>query len=166
VTGDKPNGMNSTPPRLKFLLIKPSTPEWRVSDEATGAGRTPMFRHSMLSSLYVAAAMPAFVKTRILDEEVEPIDYDIEADLIGLSFMTCAAPRAYQIADRFRKEKHKPVIAGGYHPTFLPEEVLYHVDAVCIGEAEGAVPRMLDDFLAGSLKRIYRGEPADSPGRP
>jgi radical SAM superfamily enzyme YgiQ (UPF0313 family) len=147
--------------RLKFLLIKPATPEWRVSDQTTGAGRTQMFRYSMLSSLYVAAAMPAFVETRILDEEVEPIDYDIEADLIGLSFMTCVAPRAYQIASRFRKEKRKRVIAGGYHATFLPQEVLQHVDAVCVGEAERAVPRMMEDFLADSLKPIYRDEPAD-----
>lgn len=150
--------MSSRP--LKFLLIKPATPEWRLSDEAAGAGRTQMFRYSMLSSLYVAAAMPPFVETRILDEEVEPIDYDLDADLVGLSFMTCSAPRAYEIASRFRKEKHKPVIAGGYHPTFLPEEVLQHVDAVCIGEAETAAPRIIEDFLAGSLRPIYRAEPA------
>ena len=138
--------MRSRP--LKFLLIKPATPEWRLSDEAAGAGRTQMFRYSMLSSLYVAAAMPPFVETRILDEEVEPIDYDLDADRIGLSFMTCSAPRAYEIASRFRKEKHKPVIAGGYHPTFLPEEVLQHVDAVCIGEAETLWPTIVADAMA------------------
>ncbi len=62
----------------KFLLIKPATPEYRVSSENAGAGRTRLFRYSMLSSLYVAAAMPPWVETRILDEEVEPIDYDLE----------------------------------------------------------------------------------------
>ena len=156
--------MKSRP--LKFLLIKPATPEWRLSDEATSAGRTQMFRFSMLSSLYVAAAMPPNVETRILDEEVEPINYNQDADLVGLSFMTCSAPRAYQIAARFRKEKHTPVIAGGYHPTFLPEEALQHVDAVCIGEAETVAPRIIEDFLAGSLKPIYRAKPAPLDGLP
>ncbi|SPE53060.1 Radical SAM domain protein [Verrucomicrobia bacterium] len=151
---------------LKFLLIKPATPDWRVSNESVGAGRTQMFRYSMLSCLYVAAATPAFVQTRILDEEVEPIDYDTPADLVGLSFMTCSAPRAYQIASRFRREKHKTVIAGGYHPTFMPEEVLQHVDAVCVGEAETIVPRIIEDFLAGSLKTIYRARPAPLAGLP
>ena len=110
--------------------------------------------------------MPPFVETRVLDEEVEPIDYDIKADLIGLSFMTCSAPRAYHIASRFRKEKRKPVIAGGYHPTFLPEEVLQHVDAVCIGEAEPNVPKLIEDFLAGALKPVYRARPAPLAGLP
>ena len=144
---------------LKFLLIKPATSEWRVSNESKGAGRTQLFRYSMLSSLYVAAAMPPGVETRILDEEVEPVDFDVDADLVGLSFMTCSAPRAYQITDRFRHKKHKPVIAGGYHPTFLPEEVLQHVDSVCVGEAESAVPRMIADFRAGALRPIYRSGP-------
>jgi radical SAM superfamily enzyme YgiQ (UPF0313 family) len=151
---------------VKFLLIKPATPEWRLSDAATGAGRTRLFRYSMLSSLYVAAAMPPGVETRILDEEVESIDYSLEADLVGLSFMTCSAPRAYEIAARFRSERHTPVIAGGYHPTFLPEEVAQHVDAVCVGEAESAAPRIIEDFLAGSLRPIYRAEPAPLDGLP
>lgn len=70
----------------------------------------------MLSSLYVAAAMPPYVETKIIDEDVEPIDFETDADLIGVSFMTYNAPRAYAIADRFRREKGKPVIFGGHPP--------------------------------------------------
>jgi radical SAM superfamily enzyme YgiQ (UPF0313 family) len=110
----------------------------------------------MLSSLYVAAAAPPGVETRILDEEVEPVDFDADADLVGLSFMTFNAPRAYEIADRFRFEKRKTVVVGGYHPTFKPEE-----DAVCLGEAEPNLPRIIDDFRSGRLKPFYRGGLAD-----
>jgi radical SAM superfamily enzyme YgiQ (UPF0313 family) len=120
----------------------------------------------MLPSLYVAAAMPPNVETRIIDEDVEPIDYDTDADLIGVSFMTFNAPRAYDIAERFRKEKGKPVIVGGYHPTFLPEEAIKHADAVCIGEAENNVPRMIADFVAGKLKPFYESELVDLKGLP
>lgn len=35
---------------------------------------------------------------------------------------TYNAPRAYEIANRFRGEKGKPVIVGGYHPTFMPDQ--------------------------------------------
>lgn len=73
---------------------------------------TRIFRFSMLSSLYVAAAAPPGVETRILDEEVEPVDFDTDAELVGLSFMTFNAPRAYEIADRFRLEMGKTVIMG------------------------------------------------------
>ena len=85
--------------------------------------------------------MPPFVETRIIDEDVEPIDFDMDADLIGISFMTYNPPRAYEIADRFRLEKGRPVVFGGYHPTFMPKEAIQHADAVCIGEAENNVPR-------------------------
>jgi radical SAM superfamily enzyme YgiQ (UPF0313 family) len=115
----------------------------------------------MLSSLYVAAAMPAYVDTQILDEDVEAIDYDTDADLIGISFMTFNAPRAYEIADKFRNEKGKSVIFGGYHPSFMPEEAKKHADAVCIGEAETSIPQIIADFAANRLQSFYKSEPAD-----
>jgi radical SAM superfamily enzyme YgiQ (UPF0313 family) len=147
---------------IKFLLINPTSPLWRV-----GKGERPrgfrVFRFSMLPSLYVAAAMPPYVKTTLIDEDVEPIDFDTEADLIGISFMTYNAPRAYEIADRFR-DKGKPVIVGGYHPTFLPEEAIQHADAVCIGEAEYNVPRMMEDWTANRLEPFYDSELVDLKG--
>ncbi|MFH0991468.1 MAG: radical SAM protein [bacterium] len=152
--------------RLKFLLINPTAPEWRVTSGKGPLKKTQIFRYSMLSSLYVAAAMPASVETRIVDEEVEAIDFDTDADLIGISFMTFNAPRAYEIADEFRNHRSKPVIVGGYHPSFMPEEVLGHADAVCIGEAENNVPRMIEDFMAGRLSRIYRNGTVDLKGLP
>jgi radical SAM superfamily enzyme YgiQ (UPF0313 family) len=109
----------------------------------------------MLPSLYVAACLPSHVQVRIIDEDLEPVDFETDADLIGISFMTYNAPRAYQIADRFRLEKGKPVIFGGYHPTFLPEEAIEHADAVCIGDAEPNVPQMFQDFENGRLDRFY-----------
>jgi hypothetical protein len=87
---------------VRFLLINPTSPLWRV--ERPGAYRGPRtFRFSMLSSLYVAAAAPPNVETRIIDEDVEPVDFDADVDLVGLSFMTFNAPRAYEIADEFRR---------------------------------------------------------------
>jgi radical SAM superfamily enzyme YgiQ (UPF0313 family) len=139
---------------LQFVLINPASPTWRVRPgERPRAAR--YFRFSMLSSLYVAAAMPPYVHTRIIDEEVEALDFDLNADLIGISFMTYNAPRAYAIADKFRA-RGIPVIFGGYHPTFLPEEAIQHADSICIGEAENNLPRMMEDFTAGKLQPFYR----------
>jgi radical SAM superfamily enzyme YgiQ (UPF0313 family) len=150
---------------IRFDLINPASPIWRVQGrERPRSSR--FFRFSMLSSLAVAACMPPYVETRIIDEEVEPVDFETGADLIGISFMTYNAPRAYEIADRFRREKGKPVIVGGYHPTFMPEEAIQHADSVCIGEAEGNVPRMIADFTAGALKPFYNSEPVELVGLP
>lgn len=117
----------------------------------------------MLSSLYVAAAMPSFVQTRIVDKEVEALDFDLEADLVGISFMTYNAPRAYAIADHFRR-RGIPVIFGGYHPTFMPEEAIQHADAVCIGEAENNLPQMIEDFCSGRFQPFYRNSPVNLAG--
>lgn len=150
--------------KVKFLLINPTAPQWRVNTANILSRKIRMFRFSMLSSLYVAAAMPLYVDTQIVDEDVEPIDFGTDADLIGISFMTFNAPRAYEIADTFRKEKGKTVIFGGYHPTFMPKEAIKHADAICIGEAENNVPQIIEDFTTGKLKQFYKNGLVDLRG--
>jgi radical SAM superfamily enzyme YgiQ (UPF0313 family) len=150
---------------MKFLLINPTASFWQVERGKNPSKKTQAFRFSMLSSLYVAAAVSPLFGTVIMDEEVEPIDFEFDADLVGISFMTFNAPRAYEIADAFHK-RGKTVIVGGYHPTLLPEEAATHADAVCIGEAEANVPRIMQDFLSGSLKKHYSGSRADLRGLP
>jgi radical SAM superfamily enzyme YgiQ (UPF0313 family) len=86
---------------------------------------------------------------------VEAVDLDSDVDLVGVSFMTFNAPRAYEIARGFR-ERGKTVIFGGYHPTLLPEEAAEHCDAVCVGPAEPNLPGMIEDWRSGRLQRFYR----------
>jgi radical SAM superfamily enzyme YgiQ (UPF0313 family) len=151
--------------QLKFLLINPTAPQWRVRPGGTASWKTRVFRFSMLSSLYVAAALPPDATAEIVDEEVDVIDFDTDADLIGISFMTFNAPRAYEIADRFRAQR-KMVVFGGYHPSLLPDEAAQHADCVCVGEAEGTVPRMIADFRNGTLQRRYVAGPVSLAGLP
>jgi radical SAM superfamily enzyme YgiQ (UPF0313 family) len=150
---------------LRFLLVNPTAPEWRVRPGASPSRATQFFRFSMLSSLYVAAAMPRYVSVRIVDEEVEPVDFEVDADLVGISFMTFNAPRAYEIAARFRA-RGKTVVVGGYHPSLLPDEAQQHADCVCVGEAEGTVPRMIADFRRGALAPRYVSGPVSLAGLP
>lgn len=144
---------------IKFVLINPTSPKWRVNPNQKPRNSS-FFRFSMLPSLYVTAAMPSHVKTQIVDEDVEPVDFETDADIIGISFMTYNAPRAYEIGDIFRA-KGKTVIFGGYHPSFMPEEAIQHADSICIGEAENNVPKMIIDYQNGGLRKFYRNELAD-----
>ena len=111
----------------------------------------------MLPSLYVAASMPEYVDTTIVDEDVEPVNFNTDADLIGVSFMTYNAPRAYEIADQFRA-RGKTVIFGGYHPSFMKDEAIRHADSICLGEAELNIPRMIEDYQANRLEQFYKSE--------
>ncbi|WP_447985316.1 B12-binding domain-containing radical SAM protein [Nitrospira sp. Nam74] len=110
-----------------------------------------------LSLPVIAAYTPADWHVVLLDEAVQDIDFDQPCDLVGLSIMTCYAPRAYEIAAEFRK-RGKTVVLGGVHPTYCPDEALRYSDAIVCGEAEDLWPQVVADFLAGSMKRMYKME--------
>ncbi|MEN8248266.1 MAG: radical SAM protein [Bacteroidota bacterium] len=156
--------ISNTDKKIKFLLISPTSPLWRI-ERNQKPSNSKVFRFSMLPSLCVAASMPPNVETQILDEDVEPIDFETDAELIGITFMTYNAPRAYEIADRFRS-LGKTVIFGGYHPSFMPDEAIEHADSICIGESENNVPQMIKDYLNGELKNIYKNELFDLKNLP
>ncbi len=145
--------------KIKVAIINPTSPLWRIEGHEKPKN-SKVFRFSMLPSLYVAASMPDNVEVKIVDEDVEPIDFNMDVDLIGISFMTYNAPRAYEIADIFRA-KGKKVIFGGYHPSFMRNEAIQHADSICIGESEKNVPLMIHDFLNGGLKPFYENELVD-----
>lgn len=143
---------------MKLLLIAPASGKWRrVGRQRLFSGKT--FRFSMLSLLSVAAENPPDVETTIVDEQIDMIPWDMDVDLVGISCMTAAAPRAYEIARRFRR-RGVPVVLGGMHPTLCPEEAVQHADAIVAGDAEGVWPRLVEDVRHGRLQRLYR---ADSP---
>lgn len=97
---------------------------------------------------------PSDVHVELFDERLEPLPFDIDTDLVAMTVETYTARRAYQIADRFRR-RGIPVVMGGYHPTFLPDEALEHADAVVKGDAEGVWERVVGDARAGRLQRVY-----------
>src|SRR5688572_12212120 len=108
--------------------------------------------------LAVAGALPRDRYEVVLtDENIEPVDFDLKADLVGISAMTCYVNRGYEIADAYR-ERGVPVVMGGVPPSFMPEEALTHCDAVVIGEAEFVPPRLLDDLARGEMRGTYKAE--------
>jgi radical SAM superfamily enzyme YgiQ (UPF0313 family) len=144
---------------MKILLIAPASGRWH------GIGRSPLFggrvfRFSLLSLLSVAARTPTGAEVKIVDEQVQQVPLDEPFDLVGITCMTAAAPRAYELAALFRA-RGIPVVLGGMHPTLMPHEALEHADAVCAGDAEGVWRRIVEDARAGRLRGIYRASPVD-----
>ena len=97
---------------------------------------------------------PSEYEVKTVEEEIENINLDEECDLVGISCMTSNAPRAYYLAQEFKK-RGKKVVLGGVHPTILPDEALCYADSVVIGEAEGVWEHLLEDFQIGRLKKKY-----------
>lgn len=103
-----------------------------------------------------AAVVPANWQPEIVDENVldQPHTPQADVDAVGIGAMTSQAPRAYELADAYRKLGVK-VILGGIHPSALPDEASTHADVVCRGDAEGTLPYALNDIAAGSHKQVY-----------
>jgi len=126
----------------------------------------PAFKGSMHSNIKVLAIPPlnlamvaAYTPDRydveIVDEAVEDLDMNAKPDLVGITCMTPLAPRAYELAEHFKK-LGVPVVMGGIHASYMPDEALRYVDTVVIGEAEGLWPQVLEDFDKGQMQKIYR----------
>ena len=103
----------------------------------------------------ISALTPPEIEVDVVEEEIDPIDFDKQYDLVGISCMTTSAPRAYQLSAAFRKNGAK-VVLGGIHPTVMPEEAIAHCDCVVIGEAEGCWGELIRDFKQNRLKKFYR----------
>ena len=139
---------------MKVKLIDPAPKDSILTQTAKDI---KSYWFARLSLTTIAALTPSEIEVAITDENIEDIDFDEDVDLVGLTAMTMHAPRAYEIADRFR-EKGITVVMGGLHASSLPEETKQHVDAVVIGEAEGVWKDLLYDFQKGQLKPFYQSK--------
>lgn len=109
-----------------------------------------------LAFALLAGLLPAGWRCELWDERLEPIPQYLEADLVAITIETYTARRGYRLADRYRAQGI-PVVVGGYHPSFLPEEALQHADSVVIGDADRIWSQVLSDVQQKKLQQIYQG---------
>lgn len=93
----------------------------------------------------------------LFDERLEEIPLDDETDLVAITVETFTARRSYQIASEYVK-RGVPVVMGGYHATFCPQEALQFANSVVVGESELAWPQILRDASRGEMQRVYKGQ--------
>ncbi|MEJ2201858.1 MAG: radical SAM protein, partial [Desulfuromonadaceae bacterium] len=131
---------------MKMTLIYPRWPKLERQTE---------FHLPPHGPVVFAAAVPSEVAIDFIDENLMSVDFSAPTDLVGLSVMlSCQLPRAFEIADRFRRQG-KTVIFGGIAVMLHAEEVGRHADAVFLGEAEGRFEVVLEDFRRGQLRPVY-----------
>ena len=143
--------------RRRVLLVYPDRYYHSRPRKRGALGRllplTPPLNLMIVASL----TPPSAFEVRIVDERVEDVPFDDDWDLVGITVLTADAPRAYEIADEFRRRGVK-VVLGGVHVSVLPEEGLSHADAVVVGEAEKVWGKVLRDLERGELGGVYKGE--------
>ncbi len=131
---------------MKFKLIYP---RWEKLEEQTTFNLPPH------GPAVMAAALPGYVEVEFVDENLEAVNFDESADLVGISMMlTTQVKRGWAIADEYRK-RGIPVIFGGISTMLHAEETLTHADSVFLGEAEGRMDEVFGDFRDQKLKKVY-----------
>lgn len=140
------------PGSLRIALISPRGPLYR---HGSGIWKKSM-RYAPLTLTTLAALIPPELNADVtlVDEGVNDVDLNLEADLIGISIITGSAPRSYELADHFRR-RGIPVVIGGVHATLMPDEAAAHADSVVVGYAEQTWPQLLRDFVAGQMRPRY-----------
>ena len=110
-----------------------------------------------LGLLTVAALTPPDVEVSYIEVDARPEDDALEAfDLVGISSFTAQIEEAYELAGRYR-EMGVPVVLGGLHVSLMPDEAAQHADSIVCNGAEGAWPRLVEDFRRGRLQPRYDG---------
>jgi radical SAM superfamily enzyme YgiQ (UPF0313 family) len=138
----------------KLLIIQPSY--YRAKTDRT-IYRVRRRQVMPLTPCYLAALTPSDWEVSLVDEQLQPIDFDCRPDLVTITSWTLNSLRAYDIADEFRR-RDVPVVIGGPHTCFNAEEVAAHCSVVGIGEAESYWTQMLADARGGCLRPTYQSE--------
>lgn len=156
---------------VKVVLVEPVSPGFHVFSRY----KLPRLGLPILGALM---RRELGVTPRVYFEEVARLDWqEIEkADLVGISTITPTAPEAFALVKRIKKERDIPVVIGGPHVTFLPDEALEAgADYVVRGEGEWTfieLARHLNDGspalseIAGLSYRGEGGEHLHNPDRP
>ncbi len=136
---------------MKIELVQPLHAHYG----ALGKRESLIFKPAQLTMPYLAALVPDDIEVAVLDEMVAPVvPEDSKADLVGITFVTPFAHRAYELSNRYRKQG-KTVVFGGPHASLIPDEAKIFADAVVVGEAEDTWPLVIDDFKRNRLQPVY-----------
>jgi radical SAM superfamily enzyme YgiQ (UPF0313 family) len=141
--------------KKRILLINPqpslSLYSWPAVADITG--HPAYIMNIALPTL--AALSPPEVDISIVDEAVEPVEFDGDWDLVGVTGYLTQMRRMCEIADEFRR-RGRLVAIGGPYASLSPHVVRPHADILFIGEAEATWPAFLSDFLEGTWREEYR----------
>ncbi len=145
---------------MKIYLVTPKNPPsfWTYDRILPTLGKECIFPN--LSMPTVAGLTAREHEIALCDENVQEIDFDADADIVGVTGYIIHKERMLEIIAEFRR-RGRFVVVGGPYASLCPEELRGYCDVLFIEEAEETWPQFLRDFEAGAWKSEYR--PADKP---
>ena len=127
---------------MRIRLVEPRPAGHNVYDFAM----LPRLGLPLIATMLGAAGHDAHSYCELLG----PVDLGdlLDADLVGISSTTSTAPSAYRLADMLG-EAGVPVVLGGPHVTFQPQEALEHAPYVVRGEGERTICELVERLESG-----------------
>jgi len=153
---------------MKILLINPRFPESLWSFQWILDEVRPNLRavNPPLGLATLAALCPDDWEIEIIDENVERVPFETDADIVGVAGMTVQHDRQMQLVEHFQRQGCLTIVGGSY-ASLCPEAFEGKVDVVVSGEAEYIWPQFCRDLARGEHKPYYREdgtvELTDSP---
>ncbi len=138
---------------MKILLINPKFPNSFWSFQGL-EGLVENYAHAPLGLATVAALTPSDMKVQVVDENIEEVPFDSDADIVGFTAFNVQIRRAVELAEEFRK-RGKKVVLGGPYVSLIPEPFQSLFDTVFVGEAENIWPKFCQDVKDGVAQNIY-----------
>ena len=140
---------------MKIYLIAPKNPEsfWTFDRILPSLRKKCVFPNLSLPT--VAVITPFEHEVVLCDENVEAIDFETDADIVGITGYVIHKQRIFDIAAEFRK-RGKFVVAGGPFASLCPEQLRDKFDVVFVDEAEYTWPQFLKDYRDGAWRSEYR----------
>lgn len=137
--------------KKKILFILPSR-----YDEKGNLVKSKMGYFPSRTLPYLAALTPHKYAVSIIDEMVDEVKLDTDADMIAFTGLLPNMPRALDLAKEF-KRRNKTVIIGGVGAYSIKKQLAEKgvFDSIIIGEVDREWENILDDYDNGVLKKQY-----------
>ena len=150
-----------------IYLINPAAdfPTYYGAEAYAGRGYQPAVFLADLVVPTLAAMVPPDFHVEICDEHLEPVNYDLPVDYVGITGKISQWGRTIAIASEFRR-RGKTVIIGGPHASLSPEVVRPHCDILVRNELEDIAEEFFSDLRQGNWKEEYVGNQPDLAGTP
>ncbi|MDD5217284.1 MAG: radical SAM protein [Candidatus Omnitrophica bacterium] len=139
---------------MKVYLVNPAFNPTIWSFDGLQPFSGTYFSTTPIGLATVAALTPPSWDVEIVDENVESINFDIQADVIGITSFNVQYQRALEVAAKF-KARGKFVVFGGPYCSLFPEAFEGKGDCRISGEAEEIWPEFLRDFEKGTWREFY-----------
>ncbi len=145
-----------------IYLINPSSdfPTYFSAEVYAAHGFQPCTLIADLAIPTLAALTPKDFAVKLCDQNISPVDFNTDADYIGITGKITQRGQMIRIAREFRR-RGKVVLIGGPYASLSPQCLRSECDILVQGEVENIAEQLFSDLRGSCWKPEYMGGKSD-----